>query len=79
MSTKTIPAQTIKTCDCCNSVLSYSTNHRQSGALHLKRDLLDMQGAPCASGAVSLDLCDDCLPIITEAVNTAAQSIAKKA
>lgn len=60
MSTKTIPEQIIKTCDCCDKVIDRS-NSRQEGALTLKARALDMQGSPCADATRKLDLCDSCL------------------
>ena len=60
MSTKTIPAQTIKTCDCCQVVIG-AQNSRKEGCLTLKANALDMQGAPCADATRKLDLCDSCL------------------
>ena len=70
MSTKTIPAQTIKTCDCCGVVMD-GRNSRQEGALVLKAHALDMQGARCADATRKLDLCDSCLYDVSKAVDTA--------
>lgn len=79
MSTKTIPAQTIKTCDCCSVVMS-NGNSRQEGALVLKAHALDMQGAPCADATRKLDLCDSCLYHVGKALDAAlvARSQAKE-
>lgn len=68
MSTKTIPAQTIKTCDCCGIVVDRK-NGRQEGGLVLKAHALDMQGSPCADATRKLDLCDRCLYDVTKAVD----------
>ena len=73
MSTKTIPAQVIKTCDCCTRVITRS-NSRQDGKLTLKRDALDMQGAPCADATIVMDLCDSCLDAVAEAIRTTANA-----
>lgn len=70
MSTKTIPAQTIKTCDCCGVVMN-GNNSRQSGALVLRADALDMQGSPCADATRKMDLCDSCLYYVGKAVDSA--------
>lgn len=70
MSTKTIPAQTIKTCDACGVVMD-GRNSRQDGALTLKAHALDMQGSPCADATRKLDLCDVCLYAVGKAVDTA--------
>ena len=85
MSTKTIPAQTIKYCDCCSRVMD-GGNSRQEGALVLKAHALDMQGAPCADATRKRDLCDSCLYAVTKAVDhalgstrAAAQAAAKGA
>ena len=60
MSTKTIPAQTIKTCDCC-SVTMDGQNSRQEGKLTLNAHALDMHGHACADATRKFDLCDPCL------------------
>lgn len=57
-------------------------NSRQSGALVLKADALDMQGAPCADATRKMDLCDSCLYTVGKAIdatmNIAARSQAKE-
>lgn len=60
MATKIIPAQTIKTCDCCGCEINSKTS-RKDGKLTLKMDALDMHGHACADGSRVLDLCDSCL------------------
>lgn len=55
MSTKTIPAQTIKTCDCC-SVTMDGQNSRQEGKLTLNANALDMHGHACADATRKFDL-----------------------
>lgn len=70
MASKTIPAQTIKTCDACHVTLD-KQNHRSEGALRIKQHALDMQGFACADASVNLDLCDRCLYTITSAINAA--------
>jgi hypothetical protein len=73
MAVKTIPAQTIKTCDCCGTVMDGRTS-RQEGGLTLTAHALDMQGAPCADATRKLDLCDSCLYAVTKAVDHALGS-----
>jgi len=68
MSTKTIPAQTIKTCDCCGVTIDRQ-NSRQEGKLTLNAHALDMQGSPCADATRKLDLCDSCLYDVAKAVD----------
>lgn len=68
MSTKTIPAQTIKTCDSCGTVMT-SKNSRQAGLLKLRLHVLDMQGSACADGSRELDLCDECLYHVTKSID----------
>ena len=70
MSTKTIPAQTIKTCDCCGVVMNNGSS-RQEGALVLKAHALDMQGSPCADATRKLDLCDSCLYAVGKSIDAA--------
>lgn len=70
MSTKTIPAQTIKTCDCCGTTINRN-NSRQEGGLTLKAHALDMQGAACADATRNLDLCDSCLYAVGKAIDAA--------
>lgn len=55
MSTKTIPAQTIKTCDCC-SVTMDGQNSRQEVKLTLNAHALDMHGHACADATRKFDL-----------------------
>ncbi len=70
MSTKTIPAQTIKTCDCCGVTMDRK-NSRQEGKLTLNAHALDMQGSPCADATRKLDLCDSCLYKVGKAIDAA--------
>lgn len=72
MSIKTIPAQTIKTCDYCGVVMD-GKNSSQEGALHLKAHALDWQGMPCADASRKLDLCNDCLFKVGKAIDAAMQ------
>lgn len=73
MSTKTIPAQTIQTCDCCGRTMDRK-NSRQEGALTLKAHALDMQGFPCADATRNLDLCDSCLYSVGKALDEALRA-----
>lgn len=76
MSTRTIPAEKIVTCDCCQKdVGSPGVKRVQSGGLHLLRDGLDMHGHACANADVKLDLCDSCLQIIATAINQACTAV----
>ena len=68
MSSKTIPAQTIKTCDCCGVVMD-GRNSVKEGGLVLKAHALDTQGSPCADATRRLDLCDSCLYDVAKAVD----------
>ena len=70
MSTKIIPAQTIKTCDCCGVTMDRN-NSRQEGKLTLNAHALDMQGSPCADATRKLDLCDSCLYKVGKAIDAA--------
>lgn len=70
MSTKSIPAQTIKTCDCCGVVMDSKTA-RQDGGLVLKADALDMHGIAVADASRRIDLCDTCLYVVGTAIDTA--------
>lgn len=70
MSTKTIPAQIIKTCDCC-SVTMNGQNSRQEGRLTLNAHALDMHGHACADATRKLDLCDSCLYKVGKAIDAA--------
>lgn len=68
MGTKIIPEQKITTCDCCSRVLDRG-NWRKEGKLIIRQHALDMQGSACADASVSLDLCDNCLYIVSKSVN----------
>jgi hypothetical protein len=70
VSTKIIPAQVIKTCDCCSKTMD-SGNSRQDGRLILHAHALDMQGSPCADATRKLDLCDSCLYKVGSAIDAA--------
>lgn len=82
MAVKTIPAQTIKTCDCCDVVMD-GKNSRTEASMTLKAHALDMQGSPCADATRKLDLCDSCAYGVTKAVEEsilakrAAQAVKK--
>lgn len=73
MAIKTIPAQTIKTCDCCTAVMD-GHGARQEGRLTLKAHALDMQGFACADATQTFDLCDSCLYAVTKAVDAAIEA-----
>lgn len=70
MSTKTIPAQTIKICDRCETEMK-GLNCVKEGCLTLKMHALDMQGAACADATRKIDLCDSCLYHIAKALDAA--------
>ena len=78
MSVKTIPSQTIVTCDCCG-IETDNGLARQSRRMktHLKfeQDALDFQGMACANGTVEFDFCDQCARTIREAINHAMTCI----
>ena len=59
MSTKTIPARTVITCDSCGAECT-PQNRRQGGGVILKADALDMQGHAVADATQEYDLCDRC-------------------
>ena len=70
MAIKTIPARTIKTCDCCGVEIK-ATNGCKEAKLTLKQHALDMQGSACADATCILDLCDGCAWTVSEAINKA--------
>lgn len=70
MSTKTIPAQIIKTCDGCDVKID-AQNSRQEGKLTLNVHALDMHGHACADATRKLDLCDSCLYKVAKAIEAA--------
>lgn len=69
MTTKIIPAQTIKTCDGCGVTID-SQNSRQEGKLTLNAHALDMHGHACADATRRLDLCDSCLYKVAQAIDS---------
>lgn len=73
MSTKTIPAQTIKTCDRCGVTMDQG-NSRQEGKLTLNAHALDMHGHACADATRKFDLCDSCLYKVGKAIDAAMAS-----
>ena len=70
MSTKTIPAQIIKTCDGCGVTID-SQNSRQDGKLTLNAHALDMHGHACADATRKFYLCDSCLFDVAKAIDSA--------
>lgn len=68
MAVKTIPAQTIKTCDCCGVVIDRG-NSRKDASITLRSHALDMQGSPCADATRNLDLCDACAYSVAKAID----------
>lgn len=80
MSIQITPEIRKTVCDCCQKVVGEAgVTRRQSGALHLRRDALDMQGYACAKADVQIDLCDDCLNVVSKAVNDACVAVRAKA
>lgn len=77
MSAKTIPAQTVKTCDCCQVVMDGKTS-RQEGHLTLEAHALDMQGTACADATRKLDLCDSCLYAVGKSIDAALAAKSQK-
>ena len=73
MSTKTIPTQVIKTCDCCGVTMA-AQNSRQAGKLTLNAHALDMHGYACADATRKFDLCDSCLYKVEKAIDAAMAS-----
>lgn len=76
MSVQVTPEIRKTICDCCQRAIGDQGVYRKhSGGLHLRRDALDMQGHPCASADVKLDLCDDCLTTVCKAINNACVDV----
>ena len=76
MSIEVIPEVRKTICDCCRrAVGEQSVYRKQNGGLHLRCDALDMQGHACACADVRLDLCDDCLGSVSEAINAACVEV----
>ena len=67
MTTQVIPAQTIKTCDCCQCTCDLS-NSLQEGHMKITAHALDPNNQPCGSAAKEWDLCDSCLRELQYAV-----------
>lgn len=80
MSVRITPEVRKVVCDCCSRFVGEGgCARRQSGALHLRRHALDMQGHACANADVKIDLCDDCLSAIGSAINEACVKVRAKA
>lgn len=77
MAVRTIPAQTIKTCDCCGDEIE-AHNGRKEAKLMLKQHALDMQGCAHADASRSMDLCDACAWKMENAVISVISSAALK-
>lgn len=84
MTTRTIPAQIIKTCDCCGAEMTPLTA-REDGQLVLKRNALDLHGHAVADATQKWDLCDTCVhlaartiaPFITKTIVTDGAELGK--
>lgn len=74
MSVKTIPAQTIRTCDICGVVCD-KDNSRQNARLLLKRDALDWAGHAVASANIERDLCDSCVDRVANLLNAEEERV----
>lgn len=59
MTTKIIPAQTIKSCDECGTVMNKTTAIRDA-SLQLAKNTLDLNNQPVGRNTQSFDLCDTC-------------------
>lgn len=70
MTTQTIPAKTVTSCDGCGVVCT-NDNRRRGGAIHVIRHALDMHGHAVASNDIKRDFCDSCLDTLTKALNEA--------
>ena len=72
MTMQVIPETRIVICDCCKRKVGDPGVHRSmSGGMMVRRDALDFQGSACANADISLDLCDECLRHLVDAVNKA--------
>ncbi len=74
MTSKTIPARLVITCDRCGVETHQSLGtgrRRRKGVLSIESDGLDALGDPCCNANRSIDLCDDCLFKIETAIEAA--------
>ena len=60
MSIKTIPKQTIVTCDFCGDTDKHALQFKMKASVNFKGHCLDMYGDPACDASFSLDLCDSC-------------------
>jgi hypothetical protein len=72
--TKTIPARTETTCDVCNRTCDLN-NRRKSGIVNVGCNGLDYQGMAVGPGGFRLEVCDECLGYINDAIDSCVQSI----
>jgi hypothetical protein len=74
MTSKTIPAKLVVTCDRCGIETHQSLGRgrrRRKGVLSIKSEGLDQLGDPCCDATRSVDLCDACLYKIEIAIAAA--------
>lgn len=71
---KKIPQKTIVICDACLNEVG-DTQRRTESKLTLKRHGLDYQGYAVGDATISLDLCDNCSDLISNAINKTAEEI----
>jgi hypothetical protein len=67
MTTTTVPARTVTTCDGCG-IECTNKNRSRSGTMTLRADQLDHQGTPIANGGGIYDFCDHCVSLVMAAV-----------
>lgn len=76
---RVIPQQTIVTCDCCRKEMT-KADYKRNGAITIKQDALDYQGAAVANANIRRDdLCDSCLDQLREAIELKETAIREKA
>lgn len=63
MTTRTIPARVITTCDLCDSVCTRE-NRRHTGSVNVERAGLDMAGHAVGNDSLHYDVCDICLGLV---------------
>lgn len=62
------PEVTVITCDCCGRTDS-ETDFKKAAVLALKRHALDILGIPRADASITIDLCDNCEFLVSQALN----------
>lgn len=68
MSRETIPESIEITCDICYRKIRGDVSYKRNGRILIQSSGLNNLGEPCCNGNRSLDVCDECLEEVVDAI-----------